>query len=337
MWPWVVAVVVVILVALAFMVPLPRYLESPGSTRDTIDLVTVRGRESWDSDGEIRYLTVSQRRATLAGLIRAWFDSNMDVVTLDEISPTGDRRRDKLIEQAQMDRSKLTALIVAFDLLGLPLTVEGHGALIQGVEEDVPAARILAPGDVIVAVDGRPTTTTTEVRERLDGRKPGDVVTVTVQRNDERRDLDVELAESPDEAGRAMLGVLIQTFDETVDTGFDIELDSGKVIGPSAGLAWTLGVIDRLTPGDITGGRRIAVTGTVDVDGNVGAIGGIDKKVVAAIRDGATLFLYPTETSPEDVERMREAAEGRIEMHAVATVREALEVLGATDLLTPTA
>lgn len=124
-----------------------------------------------------------------------------------------------------------------------------------------------------------------------------------------------------------MLGVTVQTFNETVDTGFSVEFDSGGVLGPSAGLAWTLGLIDRLTPGDLTGGRVVGVTGEIDAAGNVGAIGGVDKKVVGAIRDGATVFLYPSETSEADLKRLEKAAGGRIELHAVSTLREALALL----------
>ncbi|NLA36575.1 MAG: PDZ domain-containing protein [Actinobacteria bacterium] len=331
-WPWAVGLLAVILVALAFIVPVPRYLEGPGSTRNTVDLVTVRGHESFDSDGAILYLTVSQRRATVASLIGAALSANVEVRTPEEVSPSGDRRQDRQLEQAQMDRSKLTALIVAFDVLGLPLTVTGEGAFVQYVEPDSPAAAVIEAGDVIVGVEGVGVTTSSELRDKLAGKAPGEVVTVTRTRGETTEDIAVELIPAEDDATRGILGVVIQTYNESVDTGFSVELDSGKVIGPSAGLAWTLGIIDRLTPGELSGGRTVAVTGTIDSSGEVGAVGGVDKKVLAAIRDGATLFLYPASTSDESLQKMRAAAGDKIEMHPVSTVYEALDYLDTSGI-----
>lgn len=332
-WPWVVGSLAAILVALAFIVPVPRYLEGPGSTRNTVDLVSVRGHESYDSEGEILYLTVSQRRATVATLIGAALSSGVDVRTLEEISPSGDRRQDRQLEQAQMDRSKLTALVVAFDVLGLPLAITGEGAFVQYVEPESPAAGLIEAGDVIVGLDGVAVTTSTELRERLAGKAPGEFVTVSRMRGEATEDVSVELIAAEDDESRGILGVVIQTYNETVDTGFSVELDSGKVIGPSAGLAWTLGIIDRLTPGELSGGRTVAVTGTIDTTGAVGAVGGVDKKVRAAIRDGASLFLYPAETSEDAVRELQKAARDKIEMHPVSTVYEALEYLDTSGLV----
>ena len=331
-WPWVVGPLAAIVGALAIIVPVPRYLEGPGSTRNTVDLVSVEGHESYDAEGEILYLTVSQRRATVASLIGAALSPNVEVRTLEEISPSGDRRQDRQLEQAQMDRSKLTALVVAFDVLGLPLTITGEGAFVQFVEPDSPAASVIEAGDVIVGVNGVPVTSSTELRDQLGGRAPGEVVSVSRTRGDATEDVAVELIAAEDDDTRGILGVVIQTYNETVDTGFSVELDSGKVIGPSAGLAWTLGIIDRLTPGELSGGRTVAVTGTIDSTGAVGAVGGVDKKVLAAIRDGATLFLYPAETSEDAVRELKKAAGDKIEMHPVSTVYEALEHLDAAGI-----
>ena len=340
-WPWVAAVLLVVAVVVAFVVPVPYYLEGPGSTRATQQFITISGHESFESEGQVRLVTVSQRHATLAALALGWLRPNIDIVSERDVIGTVDRKTERLINQAQMDRSKLVALVAAFDVLGLPITITGHGALVQGFTEDeVPARSVLQVGDVITAVGERSIATTTELRSALDGAAPGDVVTVTVSRLEsqdplqalipsaQRHELavEVELARNPEE-DRAMLGVTVQTFNETVDTGFSVEFDSGGVLGPSAGLAWTLGLIDRLTPGDLTGGRVVGVTGEIDAAGNVGAIGGVDKKVVGAIRDGATVFLYPSETSEADLKRLEKAAGGRIELHAVSTLREALALL----------
>ena len=114
---------------------------------------------------------------------------------------------------------------------------------------------------------------------------------------------------------------------------FDVELDSGAVIGPSAGLAWTLGVIDRLTPGDLTGGRRVAVTGTISPDGSVGPIGGIAQKAAGAVGEHATVFLYPKDTPANEVRRVRRIVGDHMKLRPVATLDDALSALGASDLV----
>lgn len=326
-WPWAVALLAVILIAVAFIVPLPIYLEGPGLSRSTEDNVFITGRESYDSDGQILYTTVSQRRAVTASWLASFFDDTIDRRSEDEVTPTGNREEERRVSQAQMDRSKLTALVVAFSVLDLPLTIEGEGALVQAVAEDSPALDRLEPGDVITATGTTPVTTSTGLRESLAEFAPGDTVTLTVTRAEAPVEVTTELMAAPDDETRGILGIEVQTFNESVDTGFGIELDSGSVIGPSAGLAWTLGVIDRLSPGDLTHGEVVAVTGTIYSDGSVGAVGGIEKKVVAAMRGGATLFLYPEESADDAVEKMKKAADGKIELHAVATVEDALAVL----------
>jgi PDZ domain-containing protein len=105
----------------------------------------------------------------------------------------------------------------------------------------------------------------------------------------------------------------------------DIEIDTGKVGGPSAGLAFTLAILDRLTPGSLTGGDRMAVTGTIELDGTVGPVGGVDHKTEAAISEGAEVFLVP----PEEFEQAKKAARGRIKIEQVQTLDDALAALVA--------
>ena len=106
-----------------------------------------------------------------------------------------------------------------------------------------------------------------------------------------------------------------------------VVVDSGTVSGPSAGLAWTLGIIDRLTPGSITDGRRVAVTGEILDDGTVGPIGGVEQKVAAVRRAGIDLFIYPASTPEGEQEAMRRIAGDDVELRPVATIDEAVAVL----------
>jgi PDZ domain-containing protein len=124
----------------------------------------------------------------------------------------------------------------------------------------------------------------------------------------------------------AFLGVSVRTAYE-VDYPHEVTIDSGQVGGPSAGLAFTLGVIDLLTPGDLTGGTEITATGTIRPDGSVGAIGGVQQKAAAVRRAGVRLFLVPAEQTPEELARARELAGKGVEIVPVKTLDEALDVL----------
>ena len=104
---------------------------------------------------------------------------------------------------------------------------------------------------------------------------------------------------------------------------FDVAIDSGDVGGPSAGLAFTLAILDRITPGDLTGGARVAVTGTIELDGTVGPVGGVKQKTEAAVSEGAVLFLVPSDEYDEAVE----AADGRIEIRRADSLDQALTAL----------
>jgi PDZ domain-containing protein len=182
---------------------------------------------------------------------------------------------------------------------------------------------------VITAVDGTPVTVEDDLRPTLADKAIGASVTLTVRKRGTTTTTDVPttLGRNDQDDSHGYLGVAISTADEKVNLPFDIDLDSGEVIGPSAGLAWTLGVIDRLTPGDLTHGKKIAVTGTIAEDGSVGPIGGIAQKVVGAKNAGATMFLYPASTEKADVKRLRQLAGDDIVLRPVATIDDALKVL----------
>jgi PDZ domain-containing protein len=334
-WPWLISLTLIAALIAAFVVPMPYYVDGPGVVRATQPLVSVSGHTAYDSSGVVMFTTVSQRPATPFLLLKSWLDDAIDTLPEEQVTPPGSNREtQRREEQAQMDRSKLTALEVAFAELDLPLTITGTGAFINEVSDQFPAATVIGAGDVITAIDGTPVTIDDDVRPLLAVKAVGDEVTLSVRKKGGTAVADevVELGRNPDDPSHGYLGVSLSTADEKVDMPFDVELDSGSVIGPSAGLAWTLGVIDRLSPGDLTHGRKVAVTGTIAEDGTVGPIGGIAQKVVAAKDAGATMFIYPASTAPEDVKRMTSLADGDITLRPVATIDDALKVLDPSGL-----
>lgn len=335
---WIVAVVLVVggLTAAAFLVQLPYYLVQPGSVRPAEERIEIEGGRSYTDEGEILFTTVLLSRATPALMVKAWLDDAVEIRTMQEVYPDGDVDTVRRQNLQRMDLSKLIATRVALDHVGIDAEFDASGARILGFTEGSRAAEQLELGDVIVSVDGEEVGMPDDIAEELSDRRPGDTIELTVRRDvdgdgepDEDRDVELALGSARTEDGkvRPVLGVEVEPSDPVVEAPITVSVDSGEVSGPSAGLAWTLGIIDRLTPGALTGGRRIAVTGEIFDDGRVGEVGGVEQKVAAVKRAGIRLFLYPAST-PDDVqEQMRRIAGDDLELRPVATIEEAVEVL----------
>ena len=191
-----------------------------------------------------------------------------------------------------MADSKTTAQVLALRHLGF--TDLGDGAEIVDVDPSLPAAPLLRARDVIVEIDGQPVATSADVVAGIRARKPGEVVHLRVERDGSPVELDATLGRSDD--GRPLLGVRLTT---KIKLPFEINIDSGKVVGPSAGLAYALELLDVLTPGELTGGVDVAVTGDLQTDGTVGPIGGVAQKTVAVRHAGVKVFLVPRENLEE--------------------------------------
>jgi len=335
-WLAAVLAVGVVVVLVGTFWRLPYYTLSPGSLRNTGPLVTVEGAPTFTDDGEIGYLTVSFAQTTPFGLLRAWVDDDIEV--LDEDAALGGRDLDenRALNAQLMDNAKDTATAVALDALGYDVELLGTGAVVVGVEAGTPAAGALAVGDVVVGIDGTPVTTAAELTDAVVSLPVGATVVLDVERHgdasvtpdDEERGAPVEevtltLAARPDDPTLAFLGVRSATRDATWDLPFEVEVDSGNVIGPSAGLAFTLGIIDVLTPGSLTGGEVVAVTGTITPNGDVGIVGGVSQKAATAIGAGAGVYLVP---APE-VAAAEERSGRELDVVGVATLLDALEAL----------
>lgn len=278
----------------AALIPIPYYAISPGAAVPTSGLVQVRSGASFDPKGEVFLMTVRLRQVTALEGLRGWLDDAIDVVEEDVIRPpevTTTQLRDFNLQL--MSDSQDKAVVVALQELGFD-ELRGRGAQVVSVVPSTPADGVLGAGDAIVSVDGEAIALQEEAVRLLGERAPGDDVVLGVADGEgtERRER-VTLAENPGAAGRAFLGVALQTKDLGVESPYDFEIDAGAIGGPSGGLALTLEVLDLLTEGELTGGRSVAAIGEIQLDGSVTSVGGVPQKVVAAQRAGATVFLVP--------------------------------------------
>jgi PDZ domain-containing protein len=324
-------VTLVLLTVLVFL-RVPYAVSAPGLTRDTLGeqdgtpLIEVEGTETYPSTGELLLTTVSVAGGpgfpvTLPQAVAGWLSRDRTVRPVEVVFPP-DVTQDQLDEQNQaaMTSSQENATVAALEELGYDVpadlviagTVEGTGA--EGVVEDE---------DVLVTFQGAPVGSYTELVSELAETEPGTTVSLGVLRDGEPLDLEIQTGERSD--GGSQLGVFIDPeFDLPVDVTIHIE----RIGGPSAGLMFALGIIDRLTPEDEVAGIVVAGTGTMDVDGTVGPIGGIQHKLAGAGRDGATWFLAPADNCGEVVGYVPDGL-SVVRVATLAEGREAIEAIGA--------
>jgi Lon-like protease len=301
-------------------VPLPMFAVNPGPARDVVPLIEIQGHPIYEPSGHLLLTTVTVNHSTAFEALRGWLDEYSDVVPERLILPPGvTEEEEDRISRSQMDESKLTAAAVALARVTDYPQRHGSGALVRRVQDGSPAEGRLFPGDLIERVDGTAIGSVADVGRLVRAAGTRRRVSIVVRVEDQTRT--VRLRPRALEAdGAPKIGVeLLESFP------FHLLIESGDIGGPSAGLVWTIGVIDLLTPGDLTGGRRIAGTGTIDLDGVVGPIGGIGQKLVAAERAGADAFLVPR----GDMEAAREA-DTDVELVPIDDLEDALDYLSST-------
>jgi PDZ domain-containing protein len=328
--------VVGVIAIVCSVVTLPYYALAPGSAKRVDSLLRVSDTSKlYPHKGDVLFTTVSLYKARPLDAVQSWFDHNIELVPEKRI--LGDAKPDELnhINLEEMADSKDTAVAVALRRIGA--TESGSGAQIASVGDNVAATGHLKVGDVVVDIDGKPTPLAQDAIDAIRAHKPGDATTLTVRGTGTSgvRTEKVILGKSPQNPSMAYLGVGLTTKDSKFNVPYDVTIDSGSVGGPSAGLAFTLEIIDSLTPGELTGGNKIAVTGTIQPDGTVGPIGGIVQKTAAVRAAGAKAFLVP----PDEYADAKAHAGSKLRIIKVATLEQAIDALrslgGDTSSLPP--
>lgn len=295
---------------------------SPGRATPLDDrVVAVSGAPTYEHSGELLFLTVrvTDNDPNLYQHFFAKLDGDVKVVKKADVLGCTSYSADERLNRLLMEESQSTATAVALRHLGYPVTDVDHRVVIANVACDGPSRGLLEPGDIITAVDATPVTTAEEVRPLVRAHRPEETLTLTVMRGKRSRDVTVRLGSLE---GEALLGIQTQTITR-VSSPVDVDIDTRRVNGPSAGLAFTLAIIDELTSGDLTGGKQVAVTGTINSDGTVGKVGGVEQKAVTARDQGATLMLVPR----GEARLAKEQVDGDLRVVAVRTLDDALAAL----------
>jgi PDZ domain-containing protein len=285
-----------VLLALVFTLPVPYAILSPGETFNTLGnvpgkndpIIAIKGRASNPTSGTLLLLTVdeSTQRVTVVDALVGWLQHNRIVVPHDAIVTPGTSQK----QQTQQDTQQFVssqddATTAALCELGY------HGVVIGGFSATSKAKDVLKNGDSIISVNGQPAASVATLTSALSTLTPGTDATVAINRDGAQQTVTVPLIAPASGGHGAAMGVTVA---DTCVAPFSIDLGlADQIGGPSGGLMFALGIIDKVGSVDLTKGKKIAGTGTIDPTGKVGAIGGIQLKMIAAKRDGATIFLAP--------------------------------------------
>lgn len=292
---------VLVLGALLLAIPVPYVRLTPGPVFNTLGeidgkkLVEISGTQTYPTSGELNLTTVSEYGGPTTGLnvfeaIIGWVRTDQKVIPREALYPENvDPELARAANAEAFATSQSYAIGVALNYLDQPVAAY---PVIAAITADAPAHEKLRAGDRIISVNGVQTATPKLVVEQVRATAIGAPVDFVVLRDGIETKVSVVTAAKPDEADVSYVGAAIDTFFEAP---FEISFAATNIGGPSAGLMFTLALIDELTPGELTGAHNIAGTGTIDPDGKVGPIGGIAQKMIGAKRDGAELFLAPAQ------------------------------------------
>lgn len=296
---------------------------APGAAADIEEFVDIADHPAYASDASISLVSVRTSFApSLFEVIGGWLDGALEVVDLEDILGERTVAENREAGRLQMDQSTQIAVAVALEHLGYEI-MSPIGARIERIVVDAPAHEALHIGDIVQRVDGTAITTAKQLSDTIKANEPGAEATLTALDPDgQLRDVTVTLA---DRDGVALLGVLVTTHVEFEELPIDVTLNIENIGGPSAGLAFTLSVIDALTPEPLTGDLDIAATGTIHHDGTVGPIGGVPQKSHAVVRAGTDLFLVPA----SQVDEATAVAEPSVAVVGVETLEDALAAIEA--------
>lgn len=336
--------VVLLLLIFLFIYPLDAYISKPGGAYDLAPIVEVEGGDQ-DDEGTFNLMTISIGKATPASFVASKFSDRMKLLPIHKVRREGENDKEYTIRQKKlMSDSQFNAITVAFSKSGIPVDITYDGVFVVSVLKGGASDGKLEAGDKIRSVDGMQLKEAGQFASSITGKAAGDQVKVHVERNEKLLEIDITLSEIPQSNGRIGLGIEFQE-DRELTTDPKVEIHTADIGGPSAGLMFTLEIMNQLLDEDLTKGYNIAGTGEMLSDGTVGRIGGADFKIMAADREGVEIFFAPNDYLPDEVRKKNpgimtnyeeavktaEKIGTKMKIVPVSTIDDALDYLKALD------
>ena len=340
-----IAFILIVTVLVAMVWPMQRYETAPGRAELVGSRLSVAGDQVvvYPPEHGVRFVTALGTELNPLQAFMGWVDPFVNVLTCEERFGDCNPTQSREVQLGAMANAKEIAAYVALSYLGFDTTFQEGPAQVAGFDpsvcpEDAPsqrACKVLAVGDVITSIDVGDGPIEVDVisklSEALKNAQAGDIATLEVtpltnNGTGTPKSVDVELIQSPDDASRTLIGFSARDT-RTVQLPFTVNFDTDDIGGPSAGLSFTVALIDSLTKGELIPSQGVAVTGTIQDDGSVGAIGALVQKSIAVKKSGAEIFLVPTAQGPDDIAAAQAAVGDAVKIVPVATLGEALEAL----------
>jgi len=315
---------VVFLVALCFLMlyRLDAYIMKPGSAYDVSKFVTVANNHT-DEAGSMSLMTVAMQQATPFSYLWAKTQKHEKIMDIKQVrNPLEDDEEYNIRQLKLMSDSQFNAKYVAFQRAGLKTTINFDGVFVLNVLDGGASDGLLKAGDEITNVDGTEITNQQKLVDLLSTKQIGDKVTIQFLRAKQKREVTITLKEIPNaEEKRAGLGITYAE-SKSIETDPSVTMKTEDIGGPSAGLMFTLEILNQLLDEDLTKGYAVAGTGEMLIDGSVGRIGGIDYKVIAADRDGMEIFFAPD----DEITAEMKAKYPELESNYATAVKTAKEI-----------
>jgi len=339
-WPYVllgVGVVVGAAVLYCALATAPYYELLPGQAQSVAGLITVPSSQAHRVSGRLLLTDVEVDTMKYLQFVPAWFDPNATVVSAGELTANLPASEFDAQGTVDMSESQLTASAVALRQLGYSVPEHDVGTTVYVIQPGSPAwdQHALQVGDVVTAIDGVPTPNPQALVAATHTHQPGDTITLQVGTIDHPTpghavSLKLGSMRTADGKVEPLIGIgdkaaqiASMGTQPAYDYPFAVHINSDNIGGPSAGLAFTLGIVNSLTGGQLTGGHIVAATGTIHPDGTIGDVGGVAQKTVAVQRAGATLFLVPD----QEVSVAQSKATGKLKVMGVSSLSQALQDL----------
>ena len=305
-----------------YVIPSDQYIFLPDKARPLAPFVTVKGERSDKDGGGIYYVAVEVKKASILEKLFHGLHEGSTLVPAAAVRAPGESdQQHQRVELQAMSESQKIGAAVALRSLGYRVPVKVLGTLVAQVATDGPSAGKLEPGDRIVAIDGEPTKTAAEIRGAIAKHRPGETVEVTVLRSGAQKKLEVKTVPDRKSSKRPLIGVFLQN-ETKISLPVPVDIDLGRVGGPSAGLAFALDVVEELGH-DIDRGHKVVASGEILQDGTVIPVGGLKQKTIGAKRAGADVFLVPAGENAQEARRYA----GSMRVIPVHSFRQALRAL----------
>lgn len=295
------SIVFLLLVIVAcLIVPIPYYIEEPGATIDLKDLITVDGKQD-EQKGSFSLTSVGVRRATMFTAAKAQFKPFEEVISAKELTGGSSDQEYEQMQQFFMESSQNTAIEQALKLAKRPYELNYQGVYVLGVEKNSNFRGKVEVGDTVTKADGKSFKSSEAFMKYVKSQKVGQTMSITYVQAGKTKKATGKLMRLPTDK-KPGIGITLTDHTE-IKADQKVTFHTEDIGGPSAGLMFTLEIYEQLTGKDLRHGQKIAGTGTISSTGEVGRIGGIDKKVASAAADGTKIFFAPKDKITKDMKK----------------------------------